>query len=53
MAGYGRKKSGGLTGNLVKMGGAKRKLKLMTDFKDHNAPVASMKKGHKQAHKRA
>jgi hypothetical protein len=53
MAGYGKKsKSGGFTGNLSKLGGSHSKLALKSDYKDSNAPVASMKKGRKQSHKK-
>jgi len=48
-----RSKSGGLTGNLVKLGGSKRKLALKSDMKSDNMMHPSMKKGSKQAHKRA
>jgi len=54
MAGYksrGSKKSGGLTGNLVKIGGGSRKLSLRGDYK--SGPMMATKKGAKQAHKRA
>ena len=48
-----RSKSGGLMGNLTKIGGSKRKLSLKTDMKHENMAHPSMKKGSKQAHKRA
>jgi len=49
---YKKSKSGGLTGNLVKIGGSKRKLKLAGDMRGENM-VGGFKKGAKQAHKRA
>jgi hypothetical protein len=54
MAGYGRKsKSGGFTGNLAKLGGTKKKLKLAGDMRpEHFTKAASFKKAHKQAHKK-
>jgi len=48
-----RSKSGGLTGNLVKIGGSKRKLNLKSDMKHESMAHPAMKKGPKQAHKRA
>lgn len=48
-----RSKSGGFSGNLVKMGGGKRKMKLTSDMKHETMAHPSMKKGTKQAHKRA
>lgn len=52
MAGYGKSKKGGFTGNLVKLGGSSRKLSLKSDMKSENMHP-SLKKGAKQAHKRA
>jgi hypothetical protein len=49
--GYGKSKSGGFTGNLAKIGGSGKKLSLNTDMKAAVHPT--MKKAHKQAHKRA
>ena len=50
---YARKgKRGGFTGNMAKMGGAKRKLALKTDFRSENAVHPSFKVGNKQAHKK-
>jgi hypothetical protein len=50
---YGKKsKSGGFVGNMVKVGGSKRKLKLQTDMKGENLVHGSFKKAHKQAHKK-
>jgi hypothetical protein len=48
-----RSKSGGFSGNLTKLGGSKRKLALKTDMKHDSMVHPSMKKGSKQAHKRA
>jgi hypothetical protein len=54
MAGYGKSKRGGFSGNLVKLGGAHKKLKLAGDMRpEHFAKAASFKKAGKQAHKRA
>jgi hypothetical protein len=53
MAGYGKgktSKGGGFVGNLAKLGGSKSKLSLKTDMKE--PPMAALKKGHKQAHKK-
>jgi len=50
--GKGRSKSGGFVGNLSKLGGSGRKLNLKTDMKTDSHHAASMKKAHKQAHKR-
>lgn len=44
-------KSGGLVGNLAKIGGSGRKLSLKTALKE--PPFGGLKKGAKQAHKRA
>lgn len=50
MARPGSKKHGGFTGNMAKLGGAKRKLALKSDFKHATNP--GMKTAHKQAHKK-
>lgn len=50
--GRGRRKSGGFTGNLAKLGGSKRKLALKSDMQADNMPHGSMKTAHKQPHKR-
>ena len=47
-----RAKSGGLTGNLVKLGGRHRKLALKTDMRNEHLVHSDFKKGAKQAHKR-
>jgi hypothetical protein len=47
------KKSGGFSGNLVKLGGSRRKLHMKSDMKGDTMVHPSMKKGSKQAHKRA
>jgi hypothetical protein len=52
MRGHGRK-SGGFSGNLAKLGGSKRKLHMKSDMKSDTAIHPTLKKGHKQAHKRA
>lgn len=52
MAGYGKSKKGGFTGNLVKLGGSGRKLSLKSDMRTENMKP-SLGKGSKQAHKRA
>ena len=49
---YGKSKSGGFSGNLAKLGGSSRKLRLKTDMKGENMVHGSMKKGAKQAHKK-
>jgi hypothetical protein len=51
---YGKQKGkrGGFVGNLVKIGGAKRKLVLAGDFRPENTHSGSFKKANKQAHKR-
>jgi len=46
------RKSGGFIGNLSKLGGSGRKLSLRTDMKSDSDHATSMKKAHKQAHKR-
>lgn len=51
--GKGKSKRGGFVGNLVKIGGAKRKLSLKSDMRSENMLGNSMKKASKQAHKRA
>ena len=54
MAGFGRSKKGGFSGNLVKLGGKSRKLKLAGDMRPENfQKAASFKKAGHQAHKRA
>jgi hypothetical protein len=50
--GRGRSKSGGFTGNLVKLGGSRAKLRLKTDMSDASMPHASKASGRKQAHKK-
>jgi hypothetical protein len=52
---YGKSKSkrGGFLGNMVKIGGAKKKLKLAGDFRPENTATGGFKKAAKQAHKRA
>lgn len=50
MAGYGKK--GGFLGNMAKLGGSKRKLKLTGDTREENMTNPSFKKAPKQAHKR-
>ena len=52
MAGYGKSKKGGFSGNLVKLGGSSRKLTLKSDMRAENMKP-SMGKGSKQPHKRA
>lgn len=47
------KKSGGFAGNMVKIGGSKRKLSLKSDMRSDSMNGATMKKAAKQAHKRA
>ncbi len=49
----GHRKSGGFTGNLVKLGGSRSKLAMKTDMKSDSAVNSTFKKGRKQAHKRA
>ena len=54
MAGYGKSKRGGFSGNLVKLGGRSHKLKLAGDMRpEHFKGAASYKKASKQPHKRA
>jgi len=50
--GRGRSKSGGFTGNLVKLGGSGAKLRLKTDMADSSMVHASKHSGRKQAHKK-
>ena len=51
---YGKKsKSGGFSGNLVKLGGRGKLLHLLSDQKSDSMAHPHMKKGLKQAHKRA
>lgn len=45
-------KSGGLTGNLAKLGGSGKKLNLKSDMKGAGAMAAGKKAGGKSAHKR-
>lgn len=45
-------KSGGLIGNLAKLGGSRRKLALKTDMRGENLVHSGFKKAHKQAHKK-
>ena len=53
MAGYGKgAKKGGFTGNMVKLGGSKRKLSLTGDMRAENLVHPALKRGQKQAHKR-
>lgn len=47
------RKSGGFSGNLVKLGGSKRKLSLKTDVKSDSLVHPAKAKAGKQAHKRA
>ena len=47
------RKSGGFSGNLVKLGGSGRKLRMKTDQKGESMVHPGFKKGSKQAHKRA
>jgi hypothetical protein len=52
---YGKSKGkrGGFVGNLVKIGGAKRKLSLAGDMRPENLASGSFKRARKQAHKKA
>lgn len=50
--GYGKSKSGGFTGNMTKLGGGKKKLRLSSDMRTENMANVSMKKATKQAHKK-
>lgn len=53
MAGYGKSKSGGFTGNLAKLGGSSHKLKLAGDMRpEHFQHGATFKKAKKQSHKK-
>lgn len=53
MAGYGKSKRGGFVGNLAKLGGSGKKLKLAGDMRpEHFKQGASFKKAGKQAHKK-
>lgn len=52
MSDTGKSKKGGFTGNLVKLGGNKKRLALKTDFRSDSAVNPSFKKASKQAHKR-
>lgn len=50
---YGKKmKSGGFMGNLAKLGGKSRKLKLAGDMRPENLINGTFKKASKQAHKK-
>jgi hypothetical protein len=49
----GHSKSGGFAGNQVKIGGAGSKLKMKSDMKADTMVGPSLKKGKKQAHKKA
>jgi len=49
----GHSKSGGFAGNLTKIGGAGSKLKMKSDMKADTMVGPSLKKGKKQAHKKA
>lgn len=51
--GKGRRKSGGFSGNLSKIGGSKSKLALKTDMRPESMTHGTFKKAAKQAHKRA
>ena len=53
MAGYGKSKSGGFSGNLAKIGGSGKKLDLKSDMKESSMVHGNMKKAAKQAHKKA
>lgn len=53
MAERGHSKKGGFTGNLVKLGGSKKRLALKSDFRNDSAVNSTFKKASKQAHKRA
>jgi hypothetical protein len=46
-------KSGGFAGNLSKLGGSGSKLKMKSDMKSESMVNPSLKKGKKQAHKKA
>jgi hypothetical protein len=46
------KKSGGFVGNLAKLGGSRRKLRIKSDMDSSSAVHPPFKKAHKQAHKR-
>ena len=46
-------KSGGFSGNLSKIGGAGSKLKMKSDMKADSMTMPGLKKGKKQAHKKA
>lgn len=51
---YGKKsKSGGFSGNLVKLGGRGKRLSLKSDMKSDGMAHPPMKRGTRQAHKRA
>lgn len=46
-------KSGGFSGNLSKIGGSGSKLKMKSDMKADTMTMPGLKKGKKQAHKKA
>jgi hypothetical protein len=53
MAGYARNsKKGGFVGNLAKLGGSRRKLRLAGDMRPENLTNSTFKKASKQAHKK-
>jgi len=47
-----RTKSGGFSGNLVKLGGSQKKLKISGDMRPENMASGNFKKAGKQAHKK-
>jgi|HubBroStandDraft_3_1064219.scaffolds.fasta_scaffold166156_3 hypothetical protein len=47
-----KSKHGGFTGNLVKLGGAHKKLSLSGDMRPENMVSGTSKKAQKQAHKK-
>lgn len=51
--GKSRSKRGGFLGNMVKIGGARKKLSLKSDMRSDSLNGATIKKASKQAHKRA
>lgn len=50
--GYGKGKSGGFSGNQVKIGGPSKKLALKSSMQSDSFHTVSRKKGGKQAHKK-
>lgn len=50
--GYGKGKRGGFTGNMAKLGGSRKKLKLTGDMRAENMVHPALKRGSKQAHKK-